>query len=287
MRLGPFGEPQAKQPHPDAALYKLYFDGVGKRFFSRGGWTHAVERFTLGVTPGEFVCLVGPSGCGKTTLLNVAAGLVKPDDGAVYVDGHPVTGPGPDRTVVFQEHALFPWMTVRKNVEFGMEMIGKARKERDVTTRFYLRLTNLAEFEDFYVHELSGGMKQRVQLARALCMNPSVLLMDEPFAALDAMTRDFLYDQVQDLIVSVKKTVLFITHNIREAVILADRVVLMTAQPGRIKADIKIDLPRPRPFDSPEVLRLTSELLKEIRTEIEKAEAEEHHAPRARGREPQ
>jgi NitT/TauT family transport system ATP-binding protein len=178
-------------------------------------------------------------------------------------------------------------MTVRKNVEFGMEMIGKARKERDVTTRFYLRLTNLAEFEDFYVHELSGGMKQRVQLARALCMNPSVLLMDEPFAALDAMTRDFLYDQVQDLIVSVKKTVLFITHNIREAVILADRVVLMTAQPGRIKADIKIDLPRPRPFDSPEVLRLTSELLKEIRTEIEKAEAEEHHAPRARGREPQ
>jgi NitT/TauT family transport system ATP-binding protein len=283
--------PSFRQDRPgpvnhDASGYKLYFDGVGKRFSSRGGWTHAVEKFTLGIAPGEFVCLVGPSGCGKTTLLNIAAGLVKPDAGAVYVDGRPITGPGPDRTVVFQENALFPWMTVKKNVEFGMEMLGKSRIERDVTSRFYLRLTSLDEFEDFYVHELSGGMKQRAQLARALCMNPSVLLMDEPFAALDAMTRDFLYDQVQTLIIAVKKTVLFITHNIREAVILADRVVLMTAQPGSIKADIKIDLPRPRTFDAPEVLQVTSELLKEIRTEIEKAEEEEHHAPRARGREP-
>ncbi len=284
MRLLPFTTERAETAAPIAPGDKLRFEGVTKRFEGRNGWTHVVEKFSLAIPEGEFVCLVGPSGCGKTTLLNIAAGLVKPDGGQVLLDGRPVTGPGPDRTVIFQEHALFPWMTVKKNVEFGLELLGKSKVERQVVSKFWLNLTNLSEFEGFYVHELSGGMKQRVQLARALAMDPSVLLMDEPFAALDAQTRDFLYEQVQSIFTATKKTVLFITHNIREAVILGDRVILMTARPGAIKANIKIDLPKPRSFDSVEVLAVTSKLLREIRSEMQKANEEELHAPRVHGK---
>lgn len=207
----------------------------------------ALQNVSLHIQEGEFVCLVGPSGCGKSTLLNLIAALDKPDSGALYIDGKPITSTGRDRMVMFQEHALFPWLDVFDNVMFGLRLKPNLNeKERREVAKYYLKLVGLENFAHSSIHELSGGMRQRVALARALAPNPNVLLMDEPFAALDAMTRENFYADLQKIWQVRRKTIVFVTHNIREAVCLGDRIILFSPHPGKIAQEFKIDLPRPR-----------------------------------------
>jgi len=231
----------------------------------------ALDHINLQVRAGEFVCIVGPSGCGKSTLLHLIAGLQPPASGLVVVDGKLVHGPGTDRILIFQDHGLFPWLTVGQNVEFGMKMKGVPRAERQEKTRHYLKLVHLAKFENSYIHQLSGGMRQRVAIARALATEPDVLLMDEPFAALDAQTRDLLHDELERIWNDTGRTILFVTHNVREAVRLADRVVLLTFRPGRIKNEFPIDLPRPRHIEDLAVARTSRAILDELREEINRS----------------
>jgi len=233
---------------------KLVVDHVTKSFKGQSGWLKALDDVSLTVNEGEFVCLVGPSGCGKSTLLNLVAGLDTPESGTLSSDGQPIIGPGRERGVMFQEHALFPWLDVLGNVLFGLQLkphINKA--ERIDIAKYYLQLVGLGRFIHANVHELSGGMKQRVALARALAPNPRILCMDEPFAALDAMTREQLYADLQDIWAKRKKTIIFVTHNVREAVCLGDRVVLFSPNPGRIREQFDIQLPRPRDINSVEL----------------------------------
>jgi NitT/TauT family transport system ATP-binding protein len=211
------------------------------------GRVTGVAAASFAIEPSEFVCLVGPSGCGKSTLLNIIAGFLAPTSGQVRIDSKVVTGQGLDRGVVFQDFAqLFPWRTALRNVAFGLEMKGVPRKEREEIALEQLRLVKLEKFAHAFPHHLSGGMQQRVAIARALAYNPSVLLMDEPFAALDALTRDDMQRLLSDVWRETRKTVVYVTHNVSEAVYLADRVVVMTPHPGRVKAEIPIQLPRPR-----------------------------------------
>jgi NitT/TauT family transport system ATP-binding protein len=198
------------------------------------------------VQPGEFVSLIGPSGCGKSTLLNVVAGFLEPSSGQTLLDGQPIRGPGSDRGVVFQQYSLFPWMTVRKNVEFGLKMQGQAPSERETHARTLLGLAGLLSFENHYPDQLSGGMKQRVGIVRALATSPQVLLMDEPFGALDSQTRVVMQEILTNMWQRLRLSVLFITHDIDEAVFLSDRIYVMTSRPGRIKSEMVVPLPRPR-----------------------------------------
>lgn len=230
---------------------KLAVEQVTKTFRTKSGAVLALDRVSLKVNEGEFVCLVGPSGCGKSTLLNIIAGLERPDDGSVLADGRRVSAPGRDRMVMFQEHALFPWLDVFGNLMFGLRLKpGLTESERREVARYYLKLVGLEKFERASVHELSGGMKQRLALARALAPNPRVLLMDEPFASLDALTRENLYGDIQRIWQERRKTIVFVTHNVREAVCLGDRVVLFSPHPGRIREEFRIDLARPRDINS-------------------------------------
>ena len=231
----------------------------------------ALDGIDLKVKPGEFLCIVGPSGCGKSTLLHVIAGLQQPTSGHVLVDDNLMDGPGTDRILIFQELGLFPWLTVSENVEFGMKMKGIARAERQEKVQYYLRLVHLAQFKDSYIHQLSGGMRQRVALARALATEPDVLLMDEPFAALDAQTRDLLHDELERIWAETGRTIVFVTHNVREAVRLGDRVALFTFRPGRIKREYKVDLPRPRHLEDVTVAKSAREILDDLREEINKS----------------
>jgi len=231
----------------------------------------ALDHINLQVQRGEFVCVVGPSGCGKSTLLHLIAGLQPQTSGHVFLDGKPVQGPGPDRILIFQDHGLFPWLTVGQNVEFGMKMKGISKAEREDKTRHYLRLVHLAKFENSYIHQLSGGMRQRVAIARALATEPDVLLMDEPFAALDAQTRDLLHDELERIWNDTGRTIIFVTHNVREAVRLGDRVVLLTFRPGRVKSEFPVELPRPRHLEDPTVARAAREILDELRDEINRS----------------
>jgi NitT/TauT family transport system ATP-binding protein len=248
---------------------------VSKRFVSRTrGTHHALDAIDLNIAPGQFVCLCGPSGCGKSTLLNLIAGLEAADVGTVLVEGVQVSGPGPDRSVMFQESALFPWLTVRKNVEFGLELARWPRKEWDGRVELFLKKVHLWRFRDAYVHELSGGMRQRVALARALAPEPRVLLMDEPFAALDAQTRDVLHVELTEIWRATRQTVVFVTHNVREAVRLGDRVVVMQTRPGRVKLDITINLARPRETEG-DVAHYVGRIMKELKSEVEKVMREE------------
>ncbi len=209
----------------------------------------ALQNFDLAVQEGEFLSIVGPSGCGKSTFLNVLLGLLRPDAGDVRLRDQPIAGPGSDRAMVFQEFGLLPWRTVQHNIELGLELKGvPAETRRDVSAR-YIALVGLAGFESHYPHELSGGMKQRVGLARALATDPDVLLMDEPFAALDAQTRDLMQVELLRIWQEARKTVLFVTHQIDEAIYLSDRVIVMTRRPGRTKRIFPIDLPRPRDYE--------------------------------------
>ena len=250
----------------DVPPEKLVVEGVSKTFKTRHGKILALDNVSLNVREGEFVCLVGPSGCGKTTLLNIIAGLDTPDSGQVLADGKPVTGPGSDRMVMFQESALYPWLDVFGNVMFGLKL--KARldqKERKRVAMFYLTLVGLDKFVHANIHELSGGMKQRAALARSLAPNPRVLLMDEPFAALDAMTREQLYGDIQGIWAKHRKTIVFVTHNVREAACLGDRVVLFSPHPGRIKEEFEVKLPRPRDINSVELARYSTEVARALR----------------------
>lgn len=209
----------------------------------------ALGGVSLDIGDNEFVTVVGPSGCGKSTLMNVLAGLESPTTGTALVDGRPVVGPGPERGVIFQQYALFPWLTVRKNVEFGLKVAGVPRKERRSRAEHFIHLVGLDQFADALPKMLSGGMKQRCAIARAYAVNPSILLMDEPFGALDALTRVTLQEQLLDTWSQEKRTVMFITHDVDEAVFLATRVVVMAARPGRIYDVIDVDLPYPRTED--------------------------------------
>ncbi|MBV9954619.1 MAG: ABC transporter ATP-binding protein [Pseudolabrys sp.] len=226
------------------------------------GRVPGVKEVSFSIAPAEFICIVGPSGCGKSTLLNMLAGFLSPAQGEIRIAGQPVTGHGMDRGVVFQDFAqLFPWRTALGNVAFGLEMKGVGKAERDAIAREQLRLVKLEKFVDAYPHHLSGGMQQRVAIARALAYNPSVLLMDEPFAALDALTRDDMQRLLADVWRETRKTVIYVTHNVAEAVYLADRVLVMTPHPGTLKTEIKITLPRPRDPLSVEFLDYQKELL--------------------------
>lgn len=234
---------------------KISFCDVVKTFPVRGGSFTALESVSLDIADQEFVTVVGPSGCGKSTLLSMAAGLVEPTAGEVLVEGTPVRGPGPDRGVIFQQYALFPWLTVRKNVEFGLRLARLPGAERRRRAEHAIDLVGLTDFADALPKTLSGGMKQRCAIARAYAVDPQVLLMDEPFGALDALTRVQLQDQLLDTWSRQRRTVMFITHDVDEAVYLARRVVVMAARPGRIHEVIDVDLPYPRT----EQLRLSPE----------------------------
>jgi len=233
---------------------KLIVEKVSKWFRTTRQTVHALDNVSLTIGEGEFVCLVGPSGCGKSTLLDIISGLVTPDEGMVMADNKPVLNPGRHRLVMFQESALFPWLDVTGNVMFGLKLKpGLTNKERREVAKFFIQLVGLEKFSAAHVHELSGGMKQRVALARALAPNPRVLLMDEPFAALDALTREQLYSDIQRIWQKRRKTIVFVTHNVREAVCLADRVILFSRNPGRIREQFDIPLPRPRDINSVEL----------------------------------
>jgi len=255
----------------------LRIDGVSKTFISREKTVEALLPVDLEVEPGQFVCFLGPSGCGKSTLLSIIAGLESPSSGAIYADGHKVDGPDTDRILLFQEAALFPWLNVQRNVEFGLRQMGMPAEQRVQTTRHFIETVHLNGFEHSYPHQLSGGMRQRAAIARALAINPAILLMDEPFGALDAFTRDRLHTEVESIWSSTKKTILFVTHNVREAVALGDRVVVFAPRPGRIVRDFTIDLPRPRSLEDHNLVDVASEILGALRAEMEETEGEVVH----------
>jgi NitT/TauT family transport system ATP-binding protein len=258
-----------------AGLPKIDVRDVGHRFER----VVALHDVNVEIHAGEFVCLLGPSGCGKTTLLYALAGHLSPSGGRISVDGVEVKGPGPDRLLVFQEPALFPWMTVRQNLVFPLRARGLSRARADARAASFVPLVQLDGFEDALPHQLSGGMRMRVQLARALAMDPAVLLMDEPFAALDAQTRSAMHQLLQRIWLRDRKTVVFVTHDVREALVLGDRVVVMAARPGRVLHDLDVSLPRPRDPDDPRLVELSRWIRSELR------QTEQQVQPRA-GSEP-
>ncbi|MFD0695797.1 ABC transporter ATP-binding protein [Paenibacillus sp. GCM10027628] len=254
----------------------ISINNVSKVFSQRTGAAYtALDQVSLTIEKGEFVSLVGPSGCGKSTLLNLIAGFETADTGSITVNGERVGAPGPDRIVVFQEHGLFPWLTVLDNVAFGLKQKGIARKERYALAAEQIKSVHLSKFIDRYPHELSGGMKQRVAIARALVMDPDILLMDEPFAALDEQTRFILLKDLEEIWLKTRKTILFITHNIREAVTLSDRVIVMSTQPGRVKKEFVVQAARPHLSADPLIHFLENKIMEALTDELEKVVREE------------
>jgi NitT/TauT family transport system ATP-binding protein len=237
---------------------------------SSDGAVVALDGLTLDIVPREFLTLLGPSGCGKSTLLNIIAGFEKPDGGDVLLNGHAIERPGPDRGVVFQDYALFPWLTVQDNVEYGLRERGMSRAEMRSASQRLLALVGLTGFERRYPHELSGGMRQRVALVRVLAIDPQIMLMDEPFAAVDAQTRTILQEELERIWMQTQKTVVFVTHSVDEAIYLSDRVVVMTARPGQVKAIVPIELPRLRDSTSDAFNRYRRELVQLIEVESRK-----------------
>lgn len=248
---------------------KIVVDKVYKVFKTKTNIVTALENISLSIREREFVCLVGPSGCGKSTLLNLIAGLEFPNQGHLYLDGQLITKPGSERLVLFQESALFPWLNVIDNVMFGLKLKKNlTESERKEIAVFYLQLVKLEKFMYSNVHELSGGMRQRVALARALAPNPQVLLMDEPFAALDALTRELFYTDIQEIWGAQNKTIVFVTHNVAEAACLGDRVILFSQYPGKIQEQFDIKLPRPRDIRDLEVAKYAAEITHVLRQHI-------------------
>lgn len=246
---------------------KVRIDNVKKVYETRQGYTSSLDGVSLDIGENEFVCVVGPSGCGKSTLLNIIAGLLRPTSGKIYCDGKEVMRTGPDRGVVFQQYALFPWLTVKKNIMFGLDMKGIRGEEAEEIAMKYINMVQLEDFADHYPKELSGGMKQRVAIARAYAANPSVLLMDEPFGALDAQTKSQLQTELLNTWENERKTCFFITHDVEEAVILAQRVVIMSARPGRIKEIVDIIIPYPRTQETkmtPEFMQLKNHIWSQV-----------------------
>lgn len=238
----------------------IHIEGVNKVFASGRGEVMALQDIHLAITRGQFTCLLGPSGCGKSTLLNAVAGFSHPSSGSITVDGVPVVAPGPQRGMVFQEYALFPWMTVEKNIAFGLEIRRMPKERIAATVEQLLTMLSLAEFRARYPKDLSGGMRQRVAIARVLALDSPIMLMDEPFGALDALTRRNLQDELLRIWMETKKTILFVTHSIEEAIYLADRIIVMTYRPGTVKRDILVDLPRLRDPAAPAFNDLKREL---------------------------
>jgi NitT/TauT family transport system ATP-binding protein len=255
---------------------KLSVRGVAKTFTSvRGEPVLALDDITFDVAPGEFVCLIGPSASGKSTVLSILAGLEAPDRGQVLLDGVPVAGPGPDRALLFQDPALFPWMSVLGNVEFALRMTGVSATERRSRAMEWLSKVHLARFADAQPHELSGGMRQRAALARALASRPSVLLADEPFGALDAQAREILQQEVQRVWAETGITLVFVTHNVREAALLSDRVLLLSAAPGTLLEEYRIVAPRPRRLEDALVSRVVTDIHDDLEEEVKKVVARE------------
>lgn len=258
----------------------IQFQDVSKTFArttsgANGRRVRALNPVSLEIKNGEFFCIIGPSGCGKSTLLNILAGLETPSTGHVSLEDKIVSVPGPDRVVVFQEAGLMPWMTVQNNVEYGLKLQGLNKATRAERAHKYLKMVHLSKYAQAMPHELSGGMRQRVSIARALALEPKVLLMDEPFSALDAQTRDLLHDELQRIWQETSKTILFVTHNLREAVYLADRVMIMTAAPGSIKKVVTVPFSHPRSKLSTEVSTFTAQLHDLIKSEVDKVAARE------------
>ncbi len=253
----------------------IHMTGLSKVFVKGRREVKAIEGFELDVGDGEFVCLLGPSGCGKTTVLRILAGLETKTRGTVQIHEKDITGAGSDRGMVFQEFALFPWRTARRNIEFGLEVKGIPESERASVSQRLIELVGLKGFEDSHPKELSGGMKQRVAIARALANDPKVLLMDEPFGSLDAQTRNLMQKELLRIWSTARTTVVFVTHSVEEAVYLADRIVVMTARPGKVREIIPVPLPRPRDRTSREFIEIRSKVLSELEEEFEKARAEE------------
>ncbi len=251
-------------------MTKLEAKNIVKNFRHEDYTLRALDGINLKVEAGDFVCLVGPSGCGKSTFLRIAAGLDTPDEGEIKFDGKTITGTGPERILVFQEGALFPWLKVSDNVEFGLKMAGVPKDERSQISKRFLDMMQLTKFANAYTHQLSTGMKQRVAIARALAMDPDVLLMDEPFAALDALTRDLLLVEMQLIWEKTKKTILFVTHNVAEAVVLGNKIAIFSNRPSRIKKELIIDYHRPRLVDDENLTKYQKQILAELRPEVKK-----------------
>jgi NitT/TauT family transport system ATP-binding protein len=288
MSLAPLQLPDYREKSPEVAArfdriharpVVLSVRDLHKTFETKDGFHVAFETMSLDVHRREFICIIGPSGCGKSTLIRIVAGLEDSSGGEILIDGKPVSGPGPDRGMVFQGYTLFPWRTVRQNVMFGLEMRGKSTSIADVEARQWLDMVGLGKFERSYPHELSGGMKQRVAIARALANEPRILLMDEPFGALDALTRCKMQNYLMQIWKKVEVTILFITHDLEEACYLADRIIVMGANPGRVLEVIENPIPRPRTTEqllAPEFLALKHRLDELIHAP---AEAEEERLP--------
>ncbi|WP_395452255.1 ABC transporter ATP-binding protein (plasmid) [Azospirillum melinis] len=262
-------------PVADAAPVQIQVRGVEKTFAVGAQKIVALQNIDLDIRKGEFVCLLGPSGCGKSTLLNAVAGFQPPTTGTVTVDGRIITEPGPDRGMVFQEYALFPWMTVAQNVAFGLEIKGMSKAEIAERVEWLLQKLHLQDFRNRFPKDLSGGMRQRVAIARVLALDSPILLMDEPFGALDALTRRTLQDELLRIWEEVGKTILFVTHSIEESIYLADRIIVMTYRPGTIKRDVVVDMPRPRDGSAPEFNRLKRELSQMVMEEQQRFSQDE------------
>jgi len=253
----------------------IKIEGVSKRYDTG---LLALDDISLEIGDHEFVCILGPSGCGKSTLLNIIAGLDKPSDGRVLADGNQINGPSNSRAMMFQSPSLFPWLTVIENIKFGLKLKKLPKSEQDNIANKFLKLIKLEEFRDYNVHQLSGGMRQRVTLARALALESPYILMDEPFSSLDKQTINILREELESLWRQLKNTIIYVTHSVEEAIFFADRIVMLSANPGRIKRIFDINLPRPRKIDDDEVVRLRSMILKELRYEVELSEEKEKAA---------
>ena len=249
---------------------ELVVKDISKIYSSKNKTNTSLNKINLCIKKGEFICIVGPSGCGKSTLLNIIAGLEKATTGQVIINGTKVTNPGSDRAMVFQDGALFPWLRVIDNVEFGMKMAGVPKKARRERALGYLKLVHLTEFQNSYVHELSGGMRQRVAIARALSLDSEILLMDEPFSALDSQTRSILQLELQQIWWKTKKTIIFVTHMVEEAVLLGDRVIVLTSSPGKIKKEYAIQLSRPRLPENPDINYYARKIKNQLKNEVGK-----------------
>ncbi|WP_431855975.1 ABC transporter ATP-binding protein [Azospirillum sp.] len=263
---------------PETAPVQIEVRGVDKVFATGGHEVVALKGIDLEVRRGEFICLLGPSGCGKSTLLNAVAGFQPPSKGVVLVDGQAITAPGPDRGMVFQEYALFPWMTVAENIAFGLQIKRMGKAEIAERVEALLHKLHLQDFRNRFPKDLSGGMRQRVAIARVLALDSPILLMDEPFGALDALTRRTLQDELLRIWEEVGKTVLFVTHSIEESIYLADRIVVMTYRPGTIKQDVRVEMPRPRDGASAEFNRLKRDLAQMVMEEQQRFNADEIHS---------
>jgi NitT/TauT family transport system ATP-binding protein len=257
------------------AAPRLELRSLNKSFRTKRRVVHALKDVSFSVAPGEFVCILGPSGCGKSTLLYMIAGLEQADSGQIIMNGQPINGPDSNRVLIFQEPALFPWLNVHDNVAFGLNIKGMPRSEQEDRIQHFLKLVRLDTFSRSYVHELSGGMKQRVALARAVALDPEVLLMDEPFGALDAQTRDRLHDELQAIWADTRKTIVFVTHNVREAMVLGDRVLLLSQAPARVCHEYRCELPRPRAIEDHAMVDAAREVIADLKAEVIAAEEEE------------